>query len=142
MRVKTRVQVSALEGCHKGTNAGLRGHAGQTVGGSIDGIRTRLRTSDHGRDSGTSRIVSVYMDGEIRVLLPDGSDEDGSSSWFEHSRHCDIITSVLDSFVHHVWEHPTVFHTEHVSAHCHDLIYHVHVVLEVVLLVRVLLGGC
>lgn len=115
--IQTGVKIATLKRGNDGIDAGLRGHARQAVSGGIDGIGTSLGTGNHGGDTSTGRVVSVDVDGEIGVLLADGTDEEGSGVGLEDTGH------ILD--------------TEDVDVKLDKLVNKVEVVLEVVLLLGV-----
>lgn len=115
--IQTRVKFTALKGGEDGVDARLRGHARQAVGGSIDSVSTGLGASDHGSDTSTGRIVGVDVDGKVRVLFTDGTDEKGGGVGLEDTGH------ILD--------------TQDVDVESDEPVDKVKVVLEVVLLLGV-----
>jgi hypothetical protein len=89
-----------------------------TVDGDVDDVSPSGGGGQHARSSNTSGVVGVDVDRQVRVLLADGSDENGRSLGLEETSH------VLDA--------------EHVDALVHELVDELQVVLEGVLgLVRV-----
>lgn len=115
--VQTGLETGALERGHDGIDAGLRGHARQTVSGGVNGIGTSLGAGNHGGNTGTGRVVRVDVDGKIGVSLTDGANEESGSMGLENTSH------VLDS--------------KNVDIKLNQLVDEVEVVLKVVLLVRV-----
>lgn len=116
--IQTRVKIAALKRSNDGIDAGLRGHARQAVGGSIDSVSTSLGASNHGGHTSTGRVVGVDVDGKIGILLADGADQESGSVGLENTSH------ILD--------------TQDVNVEVDELLNKVEVVLEVVLLLRVL----
>ena len=117
MGIETRVEVGALKRSEDSTNAGLRSHTRHAVNSSIDSVGASLSTGNHGGHTSTSGVVGVDVDGEIRVLLTDGTNEEAGSARLQNTSH--------------------ILYTQHVNAHVDQLLNNVEVVLEVVLLLGV-----
>jgi hypothetical protein len=90
LRVEAGLKLATFKGCHKGANGRLGGHAGHAVSGSVNGVGAGLGASNHGSNTGTSGVVGVDVDGEIRVLLPDGTNEKRCRARLQDTSHCEI----------------------------------------------------
>lgn len=117
VRVQARLEASALKRSKNSVDAGLGSHTRQAVSGSIDNVSAGLGASNHGGDTSTSRVVSVNVDREVRVLFTDGTDKKGGGVRLEDTGH------ILDA--------------ENVDVELDKLFDKVEVVLEVVLLLGV-----
>ena len=112
--VKTRVLLGTLQRSQNGTDAGLGGHSGQAVSGSVNGISTSLSAGNHGRHTSTSRVVGVDVDRKVGVTLADTTDQQTSSLRLQNTSH------ILD--------------TKDMGLERNDLVDQAEVVFEVVLL--------
>lgn len=121
MNVQSWVETTTLKRCKNSTNAWLGSHTRQAVSGSVNNISASISTGNHGSNTSTSRVVGVYVNRKIWVLLTNSTNEQGSSSWLENTSH------VLD--------------TKDVDIKCDELLDQGKVVLQVVLLLWVLIKG-
>ena len=117
LAVQTGVVRPALERGEDGADAGLRRHAGHAVGCRVDGVGAGHGAGHHRGHAGAGRVVRVHVDGEVWVLLADGTDELRRRRRFQDAGH------VLDA--------------QHVGSHLDDPVDETHVVGQVVFLVRV-----
>jgi len=87
LRVEASLKLATFKRCHKGTNGRLGSHARHAVSGSVNSISTGLGASNHGSNTGTGGVVGVDVDGEIGVLLPDGTNEKSRGARLENTSH-------------------------------------------------------
>lgn len=111
--VQASVELGALKRGDQSANGWLRGHAGHAVSRGINGIGTSSSTGNHGCNTCTSRVVGMNVDRNLRILLPDGTDELSRSLRLEHTSH--------------------ILQTNDMGTHLDDTISEAKVVLEVVL---------
>jgi GTPase len=87
VRVQASIKVGTLQGGEDGAQTGLGCHTGHAVDGGINSVRTSLSASNHGCNTGSSRVVSMYVDGQVGVLLADGADQETGSTGLEYTSH-------------------------------------------------------
>jgi hypothetical protein len=117
MAVETRVIFCPFQRRKQCSDTGLRGHTGHAISCRIHSICPSLCTSNVCRDTGPSRVMTMYVDWEVRIFLADGSYQHRGSFRFEYSSH------ILDA--------------KDVSANFYNLVNHVHVIIQIVLLLGI-----
>src|SRR5271170_89743 len=90
---------------------------GVTVRANIDGIRSSNSASNHGSDTRSRRIMGMYMNGQIRILLPDRSDQQGCRTRFHNSRH--------------------ILNPKNMDPRRNNFIHQFHIILQIILLLRI-----
>lgn len=86
----TCTKVALLKGGSDSTHGWLRGETGHAVDGDIDDISSCGGGGEHGSGRDTSGVVRVNVDGEVGILLANGTDQtkDDDVSLFDDGRVC------------------------------------------------------
>lgn len=118
MNVETSFVLGAFKRSKDSSDTWLGGCSGQAVCSGIDNVGTGFSAGNHRGDTGAGRVVSMDMNGEIWILLANGTNEECSGSWFQDASH------VLDA--------------ENMDVELDEFLNKIKVVFQVVLLFRIL----
>src|SRR5271170_2590063 len=88
-----------------------------TVRANIDGICSSDSASNHGSDTRSRRIMGMYMNRQIGILLPDRSNQQCCRTRFHNSRH--------------------ILNPKNMNPRRNNLLHQAHIILQIILLVRI-----